>query len=157
MDIFRFSLAGISLLTLAAWYWFRQPYSPSQELAPVSFAAFRVDVASPEGGTALARAVREWPGITAATYNPDSGLLAVGFRAQTTESDIQGRIAILLPGAVHKMEFPPATGPQCPVPLALLTKIPGILLLTGVSSGLLWLLFWFYPKRFQPFLAPARS
>lgn len=142
MRAFRIPLSILSVLALGAWYWLRVPWSPTQTLAPVTFAAFRLAAASPEAGAALAGAAREWPGVTATAYNPSSDLLALSFTAVTDEQVLQRRIESLLPHPVARARFPAPEGPQCPVPHALLARLPGILLWTGLFAGLFACFAW---------------
>ncbi|MCC6460881.1 MAG: hypothetical protein IT260_10455 [Saprospiraceae bacterium] len=150
MRAFRIPLSILAVLALGAWYWLRVPWSPTQTLAPVSLVAFRLQAANPEAGLALAAAAREWPGVTATTYNPSSDLLALSFTAATSEPDLQRRMETLLPRPVVKARFPAATGPQCPIPHGLLAQIPDVLLWTGLLAGLLSLFAWRLPRRALP-------
>ncbi len=140
MRFFRISLAVFALLCLAGWLWLRQPYSPTQDLPPVSFTAFEVIVPNETAGDALARAAHSWKGVTASTYNPASGLLVVSHTAAISEKTLQSQLQILTPKPVSKKVFPEPSGPKCPVPQEALAALPGWFLGAGIALGLGFLL-----------------
>lgn len=140
MRVLRISLLLISCACLAGWWILHRPYSPSQDLPLVSLTAFEVNVPSVEAGNALARAARLWNGVTAASYNAQSGLVAVSHTQQLTINELQGRLQVLLPHPVSQKIFPEPTGPKCPVPMAAVEALPLGLLLLGMGSGLTALL-----------------
>lgn len=148
MRLLRFCLTVFSVLSLAGWHWLRQPDSVARSLPPVSFTAFSVDAQDAGAGTSLAVAARQWPGVTAVTYNPASRLLALGYTGSITEPELRSRIERLTQAPVCKMNFSPPDGPQCPVPHALLAEIPRMLLVCGLTAGLLSALMWYLSRRY---------
>ena len=133
---------------LTAWFWLRQPYSPTQELLPVAITAFTTRAPSPEAGKALADAAAGWAGVTAATYNASSDLLVLVHQASVDAEDLNGRLQSLASQRIERKVFAEQAGPQCPVPQAMLARLPDWLLGAGLlaAAGFLWL-------QFRPFKA----
>lgn len=139
MHLLRFILTGFSVLALAGWYTLQTPHSPSQILLPGITTAFLVNAQTPEAGTSLSEAARGWPGVTAAAYNPSSGLLVLRFTKITSEPELKQRLEVLMPHPVYKAAPPDHSGPY---PLSL-NQIPGILLTVGLVACLFSLLLWY--------------
>ncbi|MCB0576747.1 MAG: hypothetical protein KDC61_19465, partial [Saprospiraceae bacterium] len=116
----RFILSLITMLCLAGWAWLRKPYSPSQELEPIVLTAFDIHADRPAGGYALAEAAAGWRGVTASSYNPASGLLALAHTSSVTPRDLTSRLKVLTPRPVSIKSFPEPAGTSCPVPAAAL-------------------------------------
>jgi len=154
MRVLKIFLAGVSLCGLLGWAWLRKPYSPTDDLEPVSYTAFEVSVPNVEAGFCLAEAVGQWPGVTATAYNPNSGLLAVSHTAIATEQWLMVKLALHTGSPVHKREFVEASGPQCPVPHEFLAYLPQASLVMGLfSAALLALLLSAPPKATAPFVS----
>lgn len=149
MKLFRFLLAFLAISGIVGWLWFRQPYSPTQELAPISLTSFEVTPPSLEAGLALADAARTWPGVTAATYTDASQLLSLAHTEALTVAVLQMRLQNLTPAPVKQKIFPAPAGPQCPVPQEFLAALPGYFLVGGLISLLLLTLIFFRPGRFK--------
>ncbi|MCB9306548.1 MAG: hypothetical protein H6565_08130 [Lewinellaceae bacterium] len=131
----RFILSLITMLCLAGWAWLRKPYSPSQELEPIVLTAFDIHADRPAGGYALAEAAAGWRGVTASSYNPASGLLALAHTSSVTPRDLTSRLKVLTPRPVSIKSFPEPAGTSCPVPAAALATLPGWLLGAGIFSA----------------------
>lgn len=140
MSTLRFSMAALSLLFFAGWYWLHKPYSPTDDLPPVAYTAFEIHPPSDKAGELLADAARSWKGVTACTFNATSRLLVLSHETTLTEKELQGRLAILSSKTVSKKTFPEPTGPKCPVPQDAIAAIPGWLLGGAVISALGFLL-----------------
>lgn len=139
MTALRFSLFTLALLGFAGWLWLRQPYSPSQDLAPVQYAAFQIHAPTPEAGLSLAEAAREWPGVRASTYNSDSDLLVTLFTPETTEATLMRNLQALASQPIEKKVFETSNSPKCPVPQEALAALPAVFLGFGTVAGLLFL------------------
>lgn len=120
MKIFRVALALLALGCLAGWLWLRKPYSPTQDIPAVTLTAFTVHAPSRAAGHALAEAARGWEGMTAATYNPASDILALTHWVSLHENDLQRGLQLLASQPIERKVFPELTGAKCPVPQAML-------------------------------------
>lgn len=140
MRVLRNSLAVVAILCLAGWVWLHKPYSPTQELVPVVYTAFEVDVPNEEAGLALAKAARGWEGVQASTYNPASGLLVISHATNMTEQAVQTRLQTLVPTLVTKKIFPEPAGAKCPVPQEALAALPNWLLGAGIVLSVCFVL-----------------
>jgi len=140
MQFFRAFLALVSLSCLAGWFSLRKPYSPSQDLPPVTITAFTANAPSPEAGQSLADAARSWQGVTASTYNPTSDLLALTHWTSVKENDLQSRLQMLAGQRIERKIFPEPSGAKCPVPQETLAALPGWLLGLGLLSAFAFLL-----------------
>jgi hypothetical protein len=137
----RFGLVLLSLAALAGWALLRRPSSPSDLLESVSYSAFVAHAPDAAAGGALAKAVREWVGVTAATYNDKSDLLVVAYSDRWTPDALKSRLSTLTSRAPQIKHFETNEGQQCPVPAAYLEIIPDILfVLFLISTGALFLL-----------------
>lgn len=149
MQILLFVLA---VLCLASWLGMRKPYSPSDDLPMVAYQAFDVKGISVDAGETLAQKARQWPGITAVTFNPSSELLVLSFTNITNEQELLGKIQAQTSVTVHKKVFPKPDGPQCPVPISLIAAFPTYLFWAGSVLASIWLLSLFilpFQKRFN--------
>ncbi len=140
MKAIRVVTSLAAFLCLAGWLWLRQPYSPVQDLPPVTITAFNVRCDSPEGGLALAEAARGWAGVTASTYNSGSGLLVLTHSTTLDKKELQRRLQILIPKRVSIKTFSGTAGPRCPVPLAALSALPDWLLGGCITAFLCFIL-----------------
>lgn len=140
MKLLRLTAILFAAAGLLGWLWLRKPHTPADDLPPITISTFSIDAASPEAGQAFALAAKQWPGVTATTYNTTSGLLAVVHTAQVTEPALQEHISLLAGRTVEKKVFDKPVGPECPVPHAMLAKLPGILLCIGLLGAGLFLL-----------------
>jgi hypothetical protein len=145
-------LLVLAMVCLGSWMGTRKPYSPSDDLPLVTYQAFDVAGISDEDGKALAQKVREWSGITATTFNPDSDLLVLSFTEEHSEATLLPKIQACTSVAVSKKTFETPAGPQCPVPMSLIMAFPTYLFWAGILfSACLVLSFYFLPfqKRFN--------
>lgn len=145
-------LLVLAVVCLGAWMGLRKPYSPSDDLPLVTYQAFNVADISDEAGEALAQNVREWPGITATTFNPSSDLLVLSYTEEYTEAALLAKIQGISSVAVSKKTFEKPAGPECPVPMSLIVAFPTYLFWTGVFfSACLLISFYILPfqKRFN--------
>lgn len=136
MQILLFVLA---VLCLASWLGMRKPYSPSDDLPMVTYQAFDVQGIDLKAGETLAEKARQWPGVTAVTFNPSSALLVLSFTNVTNEPELLGKIQAGTSVAVSKKIFPAPSGPQCPVPMSLIAAFPGYLFWAGLLFSVAWL------------------
>lgn len=143
MKHLRTSLVIISLLALAGWLMLRRTASPSNNLNSVSYTAFVSHAPNKVAGTALADAAREWNGVTAATYNVNSGLLVIAHTEAMSDQDLKSRLSVLTSDEPQIKQFDVPDGPVCPVPLEYIEKIPAILLWLFVASSSVYLLLVF--------------
>jgi hypothetical protein len=136
MKATRWILLCFALLGLGGWRYLRQPWSPTQDLPKVQYTA--VEVAN-TSGAGLATELRTWKGVTATTYNDNSGLLVVAHTNALPETQLLNQLSQKtskpLAAKVFKIE-----GPQCPVPFGLIHQLPSYLLAFGLVTGFLWLL-----------------
>ncbi len=143
-----FFLVLTSLLCFAGWLRVATPYSPSQDLPLISITAFEIHAPNVVAGQALAQAARSWTGVTAATYNANSGLLVLSHTLDQSASSLKSRIDILNPHPVSIKVFPEPAGAKCPVPASALAVLPGILLgCSAVSLLIAIMLFISHAKR----------
>jgi hypothetical protein len=140
MQFFRAFLALVSLACFAGWLSLRKPYSPSQDLPPVTITAFSANAPSSEAGQSLADAARGWQGVTASTYNPASDLLVLTHWTSVKEVDLQSGLQTLARQRIERKVFPEPAGAKCPVPQEALAALPGWLLGLGLLSALAFLL-----------------
>lgn len=137
MKMLHFRLAIVSLIALTGWIVLRRPSSPSDDLQPVSYTALVSHAPTAVAGDALANAVREWQGVTAVTYNAQSGLLVVAHTNRLSSDDLKRRLSPLTSATPEIKVFEPQ-GPQCPVPFEFIGMIPKMLLgLFLISAGIL--------------------
>lgn len=129
IDLFLLVLA---VLCLSSWMGMRKPYSPSDDLPMVTYQAFDVAGISDEAGEALAQKVREWSGITATTFNPDSDLLVLSYTNEHSEANLLTKIQANTSVTVSKKTFEKPTGPECPVPMSLIVAFPTYLFWAGI-------------------------
>lgn len=149
MQVLLFVLAT---LCLACWLGMRKPYSPSDDLPMVTYQAFDVKGIAADAGETLAEKARQWPGITAVTFNPSSELLVLSFTEVTNEQELLGKIQANSSVAVSKKIFPKPDGPQCPVPMSLIVAFPTYLFWAGAVLASIWvasLLIIPFQKRFN--------
>lgn len=145
-------LLVLAMVCLGAWMGMRKPYSPSDDLPLVTYQAFDVAGISDEAGEALAQKVRQWAGITATTFNPDSDLLVLSYTEQQSEAALLSKLQASTSVAVSKKTFEKPAGPECPVPMDLIVAFPTYLFWAGVFfSTCLLISFYFLPfqKRFN--------
>lgn len=140
MRFFRAFLALMSLACLAGWFSLRKPYSPSQDLLPVTITAFTANAPSLEAGQSLADAARGRQGVTASTYNPTSDLLVLTHWTSVKENELQSQLQILAGQRIEKKVFPELAGAKCPVPQEALAALPSWLLGLGLLSAFAFLL-----------------
>ncbi len=95
-------LLVLATACLGSWMGMRKPYSPSDDLPLVTYQAFDVAGISDEDGEALAQKVREWSGITATTFNPDSDLLVLSYTKEHSEATLLPKIQAYASLAVRK-------------------------------------------------------
>ena len=125
-------LLVLTTVCLAGWMGMRKPYSPSDDLPLVTYQAFDVAGISDEDGESLAQKVREWSGITATTFNPDSDLLVLSYNNEHSEATLLPKIQACTSVAVSKKIFEKPAGPECPVPMSLIVAFPTYLFWAGV-------------------------
>ncbi len=154
MKIFRITLAVLALGCLASWLWLRKPYSPTQDIPAVTLTAFTVHAPSPAAGHALAEAARGWEGVTAATYNPTSDLLALTHWISVHENDLQRGLQVLASRRIERKVFPELTGAKCPVPQEMLAALPSWFLGSGLVAGIGFFLLLFSRRSGERTLAP---
>lgn len=145
-------LLVLSMVCLGAWMGMRKPYSPSDDLPLVTYQAFDVAGISDEAGETLAQKVRQWTGITATTFNPDSDLLVLSYTEEQSEAALLSKLQATTSVAVSKKIFEKPAGPECPVPMSLIVAFPTYLFWAGVFfSTCLLFSFYFLPfqKRFN--------
>lgn len=140
MKKLRLSSLVLALLGFAGWLALRKPHSPTDDLPGVAFAAFEVRAESPKHGQSLAESAACWKGVRAATYNPESDVLAVIFTEATDAPSVQAKLAEHIGHAVPSKNFEAPAGPQCPVPLSAIAAVPSFLLGMGMAAAGLWLL-----------------
>jgi len=133
MHRLKITLSVAGIVSLGLWQVLKPPYSPTQTLPSVSYGAFQVQC-TPEKGASFAHSVACWEEVTATSYNPESGLLAVAYTDAVTETALIQRMERLSQGPVGKVHFPAVSGPKCPVPHHLLRHIPTGLLILGVAA-----------------------
>jgi hypothetical protein len=141
----RITLGIIALCAFAAWGMLRKPYSPSDNLPRVYYPAFEVAGMDAVSGKRLARTVSTWNGITAAAYNPQSGLLSVACTEGTDEAALIQNLQNKAGTPVSKKIFQEPAGPKCPVPLDIVMQLPHYMLLLGYLTAVL-ALFTFIPS-----------
>lgn len=149
MQILLFVLA---VLCLASWLGMRKPYSPSDDLPMVAYQAFDVKGIPTDEGETLAQKARQWPGITAVTFNPSSELLVLSFTNATNDQELLSKIQANATVAVSKKVFPKPDGPACPVPMSLIVAFPTYLFWAGTVLASIWLISLFvqpFQKRFN--------
>lgn len=127
-------LGVFSTLCLVTWLYLRPAYSPTQSLDPVAYTAFSISPPTEVAGYALAQAVRGWQGVTASTYNHQSGLLVICHTEKAPEASLLDRLQILSATKVSKKVFPEPVGPKCPVPQAAFAALPTGFLLLGMAG-----------------------
>ena len=154
MKIFRITLAVLALGCLASWLWLRKPYSPTQDIPAVTLTAFTVHAPSPAAGHALAEAARGWEGVTAATYNPTSDLLALTHWISVHENDLQRGLQVLASRRIERKVFPELAGAKCPVPQEMLAALPSWFLGAGLVAGIGFFLLLFSRRSGERTLAP---
>lgn len=145
-------LLVLTMVCLGAWVGMRKPYSPSDDLPLVTYQAFDVAGISDEAGEALAQKVRQWPGITATTFNPISDLLVLSYTEEQSEAALLSKLQANSSVALSKKTFEKPAGPACPVPMSLIVAFPTYLFWAGVFFSICLLLsFYFLPvqKRFN--------
>lgn len=139
-------LLVLATVCLGAWMGMRKPYSPSDDLPLVTYQAFDVAGISDEAGEALAQRARQWPGITATTFNPNSDLLVLSYTEEQSEATLLSKLQASTRIAVSKKTFEKPAGPECPVPMSLIVAFPTYLFWAGVLfSACLVLSFYFLP------------
>lgn len=149
IDLFLLVLA---VVCLSSWMGMRKPYSPSDDLPLVTYQAFDVAGINDEDGEALAQKVRQWSGITATTFNPDSDLLVLSYTEAHTEAALLSKIQANTSTTVSKKVFEKPAGPACPVPMSLIVAFPTYLFWAGIFFSIcLVISFYFLPfqKRFN--------
>lgn len=147
MKSVRYIVATCSVLCLAGWGWLHKPYSPTDDLPNVAYSAYEVATPSEEAGNALANAVMTWNGVTASTFNQQSGLIVVSHYLTLDAETIRRQIQNLSSCPVTLKEFPELPGPKCPVPARALIMLPGWLLSGAIGFGICFLLISFFDKR----------
>ena len=134
MKRLRVISAILALICLTGWLALRTPYSPSQDLPEVAYSAFDFQEGSSAQGEALAGQVRAWPMVTAAAYNPASGILAVAHERKLTDDQLIADLNAAAGFRVEKKAFQIPSGPTCPVPMGVILALPSWLL--GGAVGL---------------------
>lgn len=131
----RFLSLFVAALAFAGWYALYTPPSPTQDLPPVSYTAFKTRAPDAAAGQALAAAARTWGGVTAATYNHNSNLLVLAHHQSKAASGLQSQLEVLsgTPMPVQDFSEIPA-GPGCPIPHEYLSALPGALLALGIAG-----------------------
>lgn len=137
MKLFRIALAALTALGFGAWFWLRQPYSPTQDLPAISLTAFNLASSDPELGQWLALQARTWPGVTASTYNPVSQLIVLAHTETQEISDLQQQLQAFSSVQVSQKIFPEPSGPKCPVPQSALATVPTLCLAVASMAALL--------------------
>lgn len=137
----RFTFLLLSLLLFIAWWLNRRPVSPTDSLPAVAYAAFSVDIPTSRAGQSLAQAARQWPGVTASTFNEISGLIVLIHTTDTDAGALRNRLEELAAGPVLPKQFAPAKGPQCPVPHDMLKWIASLYLGGAVLFAALFVFF----------------
>ncbi|AEE54065.1 hypothetical protein Halhy_6245 [Haliscomenobacter hydrossis DSM 1100] len=125
-------LLVLAVVCLAAWIGLRKPYSPSDDLPLVTYTAFDVKGISTAEGETLAQRTRQWPGITATTFNPASGLLVLSYTNALTENALLAKLQANTSTPINKKVFEKPAGPACPVPMSLIAAFPGYLFWAGL-------------------------
>ena len=122
----------LAMVCLGSWMGMRKPYSPSDDLPLVTYQAFDVAGIGDEDGESLAQKIREWSGITATTFNPNSDLLVLSYTDKYSEATLLAKIQANTSVAVSKKTFETPAGPQCPVPMSLIVAFPTYLFWAGI-------------------------
>jgi hypothetical protein len=139
----RLLFALLAVLCFAGWRSLYTPPSPTQDLPPVHYSAFKPR-------EALAGAARSWGGITAATYNAQSDLLVLAHHRSIDPVVLKQRLEVLRGETVALQDWSalPAGG-GCPVPHEYLALLPNVLLALGAVCTAI-VLFAFRQKTAAP-------
>lgn len=138
----RILLFFLAISTGFGWFSLRKPHSPTDDLPMITVAAYEFQKIETARGRSVAEEARQWPGVTAATFNEGSQLLGVTFTGEISEKNLLEKLGAAAAAPVARKVFTEPTGAKCPVPTAVFAKIPIWLgWLSGLFSMLLLLTF----------------
>lgn len=139
MKLLHWIIGGLAILCLAGWLGMRTPYSPSQDLPLVAYTAFDFQDIEQSKSEALLQDARNWDGITAATYNPDSRIMVLSHEERIPAQDLLTRLSKEAGAPIAIKVFPEPAGPKCPVPHGeIMAAFPTWLFYGGVAFSLLF-------------------
>ena len=112
------------------------------DLPPIQFTSLQLHFKQQGAGKALAAQVRQWPEVSAASFNDVSGLLVVVHTHALPQTELIQRVAAKAQQKASIKVFE-ASGPQCPVPAEFLYRLPGYLLWFGIATGAFTLMLFY--------------
>lgn len=139
--------AVLSVAGFWGWVALRRPASPSDALPAVQYTALIPHLANPAAGQDLATVARSWSGVTASTFNDQSGLLVLAHTQAVDKNALLERVGKYTQTPAELKVFEASAGPQCPVPFELIQQIPAILLGLSLFSTAVFLLLSYLPGR----------